>query len=186
MNSPKPDSSAEPRPIFPLNLDKASPEQLRDRVLLLEGELERHLKNEVYQAALQETAISLTAELDPDNLLEQIIQRSANLINAEHGFVYLLSQDESEMRARVGVGLFQRYVGWPCQKGEGLIGRVWAEGQMIEVPDYSAWEHRDSGMKEPVQAFAALPLRRGSQVIGVLALGRLAGNPVFDENDVMI
>lgn len=185
MHSAKPDSSADGLGGATVS-NKATPDQLRARIAELEQELERHRKNEAYLAALQETAISLTGELDPDNLLEQIVRRSAELINAEHGFLYLLSHDESEMRARVGIGGFRRYVGWPCQPGEGIVGKVWQEGRAQVVSNYASWEHKSSEIKEPVQAMAALPLRRGSRIVGVLALAYYEENREFEESDVVI
>ncbi|MCR9144223.1 MAG: response regulator [bacterium] len=182
MHSAKPDSSSDGF----VDAPERTPEELRSQIAELEQELKRHRKNEAYLAALQETAISLTGELDPDNLLEQIVRRSADLIQAEHGFLYLLSQDESEMRARVGIGMFQRYVGWPCQPGEGIIGKVWQDGQTLVVSDYAVWEHRSLEIKEPVHAIAALPLRRGSRIIGVLALAYFEANREFEESDVVI
>jgi two-component system sensor histidine kinase/response regulator len=182
MHSAKPDSS----PDGFVDAPERTPDQLRSRIAELEQELTRHRKNEAYLAALQETAISLTGELDPDNLLEQIVRRSADLIQAEHGFLYLLSQDESEMRARGGIGAFRRYVGWPCQPGEGIVGKVWRDGQAIVVSDYAVWEHRSPEIKEPVHAMAALPLRRGSRIIGVLALAYFEANREFEESDVVI
>ena len=182
MHSVKSDSDSDQSPgNAALNEDG-----LRLRVAELEQELRRHRKNEAYLAALQETAISLTGELDRDNLLEQIVRRSADLVRAEHGFLYLLSQDESEMRARVGIGLFRRYVGWPCQHGEGIVGNVWQSGQAIVVADYATWERRSSDLKEPVHAMAAFPLRRGARIIGVLALAHLEADRNFDEDDVII
>ncbi len=145
---------------------------LRRRVAELEEEVRRHQKVEKYLDSLQESAVSLTGELDPDNLLEQIVKRSADLVGTQHGALHLLSQDEREMRVRAGIGLLRRYVGWPTRVGDGLAGKAWQDGRSVLVENHSTWPERGESIKETLYAATAIPLRMGRRVVGVLMLAR--------------
>src|SRR5439155_13870331 len=105
----------------------------------------------------------------------------------EHGYVYQADPDDSEMEVRVGTGAFTDWKGYRLRRGEGAAGRVWATGEALVVPDYDTWEGRAiSFPKGLFHAVVCLPLRSGSEVVGVLGLAHAEEGHSFDQEDVAI
>ncbi|MBW1913022.1 MAG: PAS domain S-box protein [Deltaproteobacteria bacterium] len=70
-----------------------------------------HQQNE-YLLALHETSLGLINRLDMNELLEAIIERAALLAGTENGFIYLLDPGETEIKMRVGIGIYADLVGY--------------------------------------------------------------------------
>jgi signal transduction histidine kinase len=75
-------------------------------------------------------------------------------------------------------------------KGEGLGGKVWETGDPQVVADYDTWPGRapnlDFGI---IGTIAGVPLKSGSQVVGVLGIGSDANSktyPTFGENEIAL
>ena len=86
--------------------------------------------------------LGLITRLDHRELLEAIITRAAQLLDAPHGFVYLLEPGASEMECKVGVGALTQLVGSSRKPGEGVAGKVWQTGEPLVVDDYDHWPGR--------------------------------------------
>jgi PAS domain S-box-containing protein len=124
-----------------------------------------------YLAALHETTVGLISRLDVTDLLQTLITRAGQLLNAPHGFIYLLEPGQTEMECKVGVGVLSRSVGSRRKPGEGLTGRVWQTGQPLAVVDHDTWPGRtDTFQQGLVRAIMAVPLKSGPQVVGVIGL----------------
>jgi PAS domain S-box-containing protein len=131
-------------------------------------------------AALHETTLGVVNHLELNDLLGAIVARAAQLLNSEHGYVYLLDPGGQEIEMKIAIGLHARRVGVRLARGEGLSGKVWELGQPLMVNDYDAWPGRSS--KFPIgetYASVAVPLKVGSQVIGVLGITRTKDGLVF-------
>lgn len=129
---------------------------------------EERLRRQAHElAALHDTTLGLIEQLDVTSLLDAILSRAADLLGTEHAYLYVVDGDELVVRA--GTGLFVDYVGYRLKRGEGLAGRVWASGQPYAVDDYLAWEQRRPEFTF-IRAAAAIPLRAGSEVVGVIGL----------------
>jgi PAS domain S-box-containing protein len=123
-------------------------------------------------AALHETALGLIDRLDVRNVLETILARACELVDSEHGYLYLVEGDE--LSVRLGRGMFERSVGHRLGRGEGLAGRVWETGEPLAIADYATWPGRspdfdDTGFKGVV----GVPIRSGADVVGVLGVARV-------------
>jgi GAF domain-containing protein len=140
-----------------------------------------------YLAALQETTLGLISRLDVTELLEVILQRSAALMGTEHGYIYLLEPDGKEMRIRLGIGWPSAVVGIQIRPGEGLGGKVWETSQPVVIDDYPTWAGRlILSLNNPLHATVGVPLKSGSQVVGVIALAYLEPERRFGEEEVEI
>jgi signal transduction histidine kinase/HAMP domain-containing protein len=129
-----------------------------------------HSQN-VYLEALHETTLGLIGRLDPHDLLEDLVRRAGRLMNTEHGFIYIAEPGEEVVKWRVGVGLFNRLVGFQIQLGEGLVGTVWQTGKPMVVNDYDNWTGRIKNFElNLISSLVGVPLTTGSTVIGVLGL----------------
>ncbi len=136
-------------------------------------------------AALHETALDLINRLELSDLLSAVVTRAAQLLGTEHGYIYLVEPNGQEIVAKVVCGVFAKYIGWRLKPGEGLAGKVWQTGQPLVVDDYDEWEGRAE--KYPRGEFFAvvgIPLKSGSEVIGVLGVTHVEPGRTFTNEDV--
>jgi class 3 adenylate cyclase/HAMP domain-containing protein/putative methionine-R-sulfoxide reductase with GAF domain len=142
-----------------------------------------------YLAALNETTLGIISRLELDELLQAVITRAGQLLNAPHGFIYLADEDENDIRRKVGVGVFKPSVGYRLQSGQGVAGRVWQSGEPLVVNDYYTWEGRvpDADYDGYIRAVIGVPLRSGAKVIGVLGMAYDTGSErTFGDEEVTL
>jgi len=142
-----------------------------------------------YLAALNETTLGIISRLELDDLLQAVIARAGQLLDAPHGFIYLADEDENDIRRKVGVGVFEPSVGYRLQSGQGVAGRVWQSGQPLVVNDYDTWEGRvpDADYDGCIRAVIGVPLKSGVQVIGVLGMAYDNGSErTFGDEEVTL
>lgn len=121
-----------------------------------------------YLISLQETALGLMNRLDLDELLQAIVSRSAALLGTDHGWLYLVKKDQSEIVIRVGIGDYRPLVGMKLKYGEGLAGKVWQTGEPMLVDDYTTWPGRSPKYDFlGIHASLAIPLKTGEEIIGI-------------------
>ncbi|MCQ3929019.1 MAG: hypothetical protein DPW16_01050 [Chloroflexi bacterium] len=135
---------------------------------------EAHLKRQNdYLSALHETAIALTSRLKLKDLLQDILERAALLVEADHGSIQVLNPTDGRMRVGASIGVLKSaYPDEEAKLGVGLAGKVWETGQVICLSDYDAWEGRHSNLPRGLlHAVVGVPLKVGSLVSGVLNLG---------------
>lgn len=127
-----------------------------------------------YLTALHDTTLGLMRRLDLDELLQNIITRAGELVGTEHGYVHLIEPGGSELRMRVGIGIYQDFVGTVVKPGQGLAGTVWQNGQPLAVDDYRTWSGRLTMLDRNVlRAVVGVPLKSGTQTVGVLGVATL-------------
>ncbi len=128
-------------------------------------------RQNAYLAALHDTTLGLIGRLELHDLLQDIVNRAAALLDTAHGFVFLVEPDGLEMEQKVGAGIFAEAIGYRLRLGEGVSGKVWATGQPLVVDDYDEWSGRSSGFRRDViNAVMAVPLISGRQVVGTIGL----------------
>lgn len=143
-----------------------------------------------YLTALHETTLGLMSRLELEDLLEQIITRAAALVGTEHGYVFLLSPqrdiaDEQEMVMRVGIGAYNGFKGTKANRGVGLAGTVWQTGEPLVVDDYRNWSGRLAlSSRDILRAVAGVPLKSGTQTVGVIGLAYLEEGRRFDKDEM--
>ncbi|HWP47073.1 MAG TPA: PAS domain S-box protein [Candidatus Limnocylindrales bacterium] len=138
-----------------------------------------------YLEALHETAIELINRLDLTDLLQAIVTRAGALVGTQHG--YMLLVEGTEMVVKVAVGVNSEFIGYRIKLEEGMAGRVWQTGQPLTVKDYRTWPHRLPDPRFDIfHAVVTVPLKSGSQVVGVLTLNHLEEGLTFGEDEIMI
>jgi PAS domain S-box-containing protein len=149
---------------------------------LAEAEIRR--QNE-YLAALHETALGIIGRLDITGLLEAIVERATRLVQCYYGWIYLADPETNEMEVKVGTGYFHRHVGVRIRRGEGLAGAIWQHGEPMAVPDYWSWSgHSDLYAGAQIGPALGVPLKSGSEVVGVIGLTRAMGARPFDQGEI--
>lgn len=138
-----------------------------------------------FLTALHDTTLGLMRRLNLNELLENIITRAGELIGTEHGYVHLAETDADELRMRVGIGLYQDFVGTRVKPGQGLAGTVWQTSEPIVVDDYRYWQGRLPMVdRDVLRAVVGVPLKSGDQTAGVLGLASLEDGRVFSPAQV--
>jgi signal transduction histidine kinase/CheY-like chemotaxis protein/CHASE3 domain sensor protein len=117
-----------------------------------------------YFSALHQTTLGLMSRLDLNELLEALILRVGQLLNAPHGFIYLTDLTKpGSIELKVGTGFFHKQIGSTQVLGEGLAGKVWQSGTPLIVEDYDQWEGRISTFSyNLIGTNVAVPLIRAS------------------------
>src|SRR3954467_14237572 len=105
-------------------------EQLLARIAELEAALARE---ERISAALRDVGVALGTTLDLDQLLELILEKITDLLDADRATLYLLDEASGELVSRIAVGDAIRSV--RMKVGEGIAGTVARTGRIIRVRD---------------------------------------------------
>ena len=137
--------------------------------------------------ALADVGRQISETLELQIVLERIITQAGQLLDTEHGFIYLEAGSGAALERQVGVGVFSENRVQQLQFGEGLTGKVWETGEPLVVDDYDAWSGRSPAGEELVQAMVGVPLVSGTRVIGVIALASEKGSGrEFGEEEVQL
>ena len=133
--------------------------------------LDEMVRQNQYLAALYDTTVGLISRLDVNELLEALVTRSGQLLNAPHGFIFLAAPGGAELECKVGVGAMSQLVGSRRKPGEGMVGRVWQSGEPLVVDDYNRWPGRlNDFLPFPLGAIMSIPLKSEGQILGAIGL----------------
>jgi PAS domain S-box-containing protein len=150
--------------------------------------LDEMVRQNQYLAALHDTTVGLVSRLDVNELLEAVLTRAGQLLNAPHGFIYLARPGAAEADCRVGQGALTQLVGTVVKPGEGLGGTVWQTGEPLVVDDYDRWQGRlgrfPSGL---LGAAMGVPLKSDGQALGAIGLAYDPGkNQTFGKDELEV
>jgi len=132
----------------------------------IEEENERRSKQ---MAALHETGLDLTAELNLNALLQSIAERALNLIGGKSSNCYIY-RPELDLIERVAIAGQDLVLGGKTRRrGEGVVGQVWATGAPLLINDYHTWPGRKREYDNfPNRALVSVPIHWGEEFLGVL------------------
>jgi signal transduction histidine kinase len=137
--------------------------------------------------ALRQTSLDITARLDTTTLLEAIVRRATELLQAKGGGIYFYDPIRQELTVVVDYGLKRSVVGTTLELGEGMSGRVAQTGAPLIVDDYRTWPGRSEQYAEDqFTAVVEIPLKWQDQVIGTLAIVDDVEKRVFTEDDAQL
>ena len=134
--------------------------------------------------ALHHATTGLVNRIDLQDVLEHLISHVCLLVKTPHAFVDLITADGQYMRDAVNRGLFS---GNPIQlgRGHGMVGQIWKTGQPLNIVDYPQWPGRaDTGIARQVQSSLGVPIRWGSEIIGVLGVAHSEPGRSFGDEDL--
>lgn len=140
-----------------------------------------------YLSMLHETALSLINRLDTDDLLAQIVIRSATLAGTEHAFILLFDADDRTVTVKAGTGVCAKYIGQRFPAGAGMSAQIFATGRSTVINDYREWPLRlgDSRL-ETIEALLGVPLKNEAEVIGILGFIGLEKGMRFGDDEVRL
>jgi signal transduction histidine kinase/putative methionine-R-sulfoxide reductase with GAF domain len=158
-------------------------EQLLARIAELESALARE---ERISAALRDVGVALGTTLDLDQLLELILEKITDLLQADRATLYLLDEARGELVSRIAVGDAIRSV--RMRVGEGIAGMVARTGRTIRVRD----AYRDKRFTRDsdelpgyrTQSILAAPMKNHlGRIIGVVHVLNKKSRRDFTAND---
>jgi PAS domain S-box-containing protein len=133
---------------------------------------------------LQDTAREVLDKLDEDELLVALVHRAGLLVGTSLGFVYLY--DEGADRLELKVPAVGGHLNQEVKPGEGLVGKVWQSGEPAVEQSFRPIKPDQPESREAELATLAVPLRRGSKVLGVLGLYSPEEDYHFREDEVAL
>lgn len=138
--------------------------------------------------SLRHLALELTSELDYNKLLHTITHAAAELLHATGSGIYEYEPEEGLLRVVADYGGRSTIKGHTLKVGEGLTGRVVAEGRAMRVDDYSSWPHRSPHLEPDLfRAVAAHLLQAPDErILGVLYVTDDVEGRVFSEHEMSL
>jgi len=129
----------------------------------------------------------LAATLDAERLYELILDRSAQLVQAEKGSLMLFDEQEGSLAIKAVKGLNKKLLE-PVRvaPNEGISGKVAATGKPLLVSDLEA-DERVSQKQKPryrTKSFISIPLKLEQRTIGVLNISDKITGEVFSREDL--
>lgn len=131
---------------------------------------EQQRQQNQYLEALHEVTLGLIENLDLERLLEEIMTHAATLANTTHGFLDVVEPKNGQMQLRTALGNFRENLGVWTKPNQGFSGQVLVSGETMICEDYYEFSGRLAGY-EWLHTLICVPLRSGSEVIGVIGLG---------------
>ena len=159
-------------------------EHLRTREALEGALLERNTR----WAALYEMSEALSFSLDSGSLLDEIVRRSVQLLDARGGALTLRDEANDDLVITVIQGLhlpIAELIGRRLKLGEGISRQAIQSRRPVILDSYAAWPHSISGLTEKIMdAVVAVPLISDGRAIGALMVTDNTPGRRFTEDDV--
>jgi PAS domain S-box-containing protein len=155
---------------------------------------ERKLAEEAVQRRVRElealrlTAAEISAELNLTRLLQSIMARAMEMVQAEMGELALYHPARQELEILVSdMGNGATYRGTRLKLGEGAMGVAAQTRETLVIEDYAAWPRRAAQYEGAgVHAVLVMPLLTGDHLQGVVAIGARDPGRHFSADEVRL
>ena len=136
---------------------------------------------------LQATLSGISSELDLNALLEEIVERAIELLNATVGELGLYEPDIMKLRILVSKNFGQAYVGKLIDLGNGVMGMVAKTKEPLNIDNYLDFpEHLPEYESLGPRAGLAVPMMAGDELLGVLSVCDVQSDRKFDNDDIRL
>jgi len=134
----------------------------------------------------------ISSPLEPEKILELVLEQISQLLNAEAGSIFLLNEKTKELELKVATNLSEEEIGKiKVPLGKGLAGFVAEKNQSVNIKDvsqddrfYSNIDHI-TGFK--TKNILTVPLKTSNKIVGVLqALNKKDGNFFSEEDEILL
>ena len=121
--------------------------------------------------ALRATVADISAELEQTRLLQAVLVRAVELLNATGGDLGLYDEAMQEIVIVVSHNLSKDYTGTRMSLGEGAMGHVAQTRQPLIIDDYMQWSRRSPQYEAgPWHAVLAAPMVISNRLVGVIGV----------------
>ncbi|MCG3141091.1 MAG: Anaerobic nitric oxide reductase transcription regulator NorR [Anaerolineae bacterium] len=128
-------------------------------------------------AAMYELTRELAMQREPDVILEILVERAMQILDAPAGDLSLFVPETNELATRIVKGPLPLAVGSSIAAGQGLVGRAALLREPVMVDDYAAWEFRlEASVSAHVSAALSVPMLYGGELVGVLSVREIGAS----------
>lgn len=153
---------------------RADAERDADAAFELRAQLDERRHRAIESAALNEIAVSLTTERDPEALLQTVVDRARSLLGVDLAYVGLLDGDEFAIKFTSGA-ITAALADLRFRRDDGLAGLIARDKQPHWTSDYQAepaFRHMTGGdsaaAAENMRGLLGVPLQLEGHVLGAL------------------
>jgi Nif-specific regulatory protein len=136
--------------------------------------------------ALSEIALTINTILDPDEVLERVLEVAVGTLEAERGFVLLHRPGVDELfEVRAQYNIAEDHLGEIMRISTSVVREVLDSGDPIlvfETENDGRYGSSESIVIEKIQSIACVPLRRKQQQIGAIYLDSVSRRGRFTPN----
>jgi signal transduction histidine kinase len=137
--------------------------------------------------ALHETSLDMIAELDTPRLLQALLRRGSQLLDAQAGSFYLYDAEKKSIRNIANYNTEHALTGVAVRPGQGAIGQVVLTGKPLIIDDYEKWEGRAEIFSGgSLRRIISVPLKWQGRVIGGLNVSNQFEKRPFDQSDLWL
>lgn len=140
-------------------------------------------------ATLLYVANAISSSLDPDKVLQEVLDKAIRLLDAQKGSLMLIEEESQELRIVNACGLPEEIVANTRIKvGEGISGRVASQGEpiLLQKGVRVSGSHSDKNARE-LDSAISVPVRIKEKVIGVLNVrDHIQGNNFKQEHMALL
>jgi HD-GYP domain-containing protein (c-di-GMP phosphodiesterase class II) len=161
-------------------------EQVKGNMKSNLSELQKKIKR---LETLVETSLAFSSILDIDDLLNTVLQKAEQVMEAETSSVFRVDEAKRELYfqiARGEKGKEAKEIRVPM--GKGIVGWVFEHGKSLLVPDVTKdprwFKGVDKKTKFVTRSIIAVPLISKGKVIGVAEVLNKKGNRLFNDDDL--
>ena len=136
-------------------------------------------RNEMLQT-LYQTSQAVSGILDFMDVLQLILQKAKELVNAENSYLFELDKDRGTLLCISNISKYSEYVvGYELSLGEGITGLVGetGKGMLVEHAENDARSKLVEGTPDEPSSLISVPLKIGEEIVGVVTLEKTTGVP---------
>ncbi len=142
-----------------------------------------------YLRVMCETAQALSTSLEEQDVIQELLRRTASALNARAALVRVLSPDGSELIHAGSIGLSETYLrkGSVSLATSSVDQRV-LQGERVVVPDVTqepGFQYREAAAAEGLKGLIAVPLMVRERAMGVLRV-YVDDTEALSEADIML
>ena len=142
-----------------------------------------------YLEALRATMTELSMELEISKLLQTIVERAVQLLDAGDGELAIYDEKQNDLQVVISYNIMQirsrNYVGVRLAPGEGAMGHVARTLKPMIIDDYAAWEGRSLQYKaEELHGMLVAPLMVSGRLVGAISISDSDPQRRFTEEDM--
>jgi len=166
--------------------EKTELEKLKKEVVVLNKDRQRIIKE---LSSFRLIISEINSNPDLDRVLDLIIQKAIQIVEAERGSLMLFDPQSEELYIKSSVGLNKRTIsGVRIKPGEGIAGWVFKEDKPLLIKE-GAKDLRFKKFEEievELKSIISVPLKIKNQVIGVINADNKREGDVFNTDDLQL
>ena len=174
------------------------PEESVGLINFMIGQLSMMIKNIRWEEAIQKRLKrieilkdihdSIVPVLNQEKLFEIIMDKSAELVDAEKGSLMMFDKGENTLSVRAAKGVDKEILrNIKVKIGEGISGLVAQKGEPIIVKDIEKEiTARKNRSRYKTRSFVSVPLKVDDRIIGVINISDKITGEIFSEDDLQL